>query len=83
MTVEHIGSWVVLTLVDEGRGGADPSAGTGLRGLADRIEALGGRMTVSCVVGKGNVVGVDIPLPAVGLSVRRGIAPAAWGCSMT
>ena len=66
VTVEDIGSRVVHTGVDDGRGGADPSAGTGLRGLGDRVEALGGRRTVSGVVGKGTVVGLELPLPAVG-----------------
>ena len=31
-------------MVDDGVGGANPSAGSGLRGLADRVEALGGRL---------------------------------------
>jgi len=37
---------VVVTVTDDGEGGADPT-GTGLRGLADRVEALGGRLAVT------------------------------------
>ena len=37
---------VLVEIVDDGCGGADPAAGTGLRGLADRIDALGGRLEV-------------------------------------
>src|SRR5207245_6580336 len=37
---------VVVEVEDDGAGGADPSRGTGLRGLADRVEALGGTLRV-------------------------------------
>ena len=42
----HDGSELVVTVTDDGRGGADP-ASSGLRGLADRVEALGGWLEVS------------------------------------
>ena len=35
-----------MEIADDGIGGADPVRGSGLRGLADRIEALGGRLSV-------------------------------------
>jgi signal transduction histidine kinase len=38
--------WLVVTVEDDGRGGADPGAGTGLRGLAARVEAAGGQLEV-------------------------------------
>ena len=44
-------------------GGADPAAGTGLRGLADRVEALGGRLRVADGAGGGTVVCADLPCP--------------------
>jgi signal transduction histidine kinase len=53
---------VVVEIADDGVGGADPGAGTGLRGLADRIEALHGRLRVSSPVGTGTVVAAEIPL---------------------
>jgi signal transduction histidine kinase len=37
---------VVVAVADDGVGGADPARGSGLRGLSDRIEALGGRLSV-------------------------------------
>ena len=45
-----------VEIADDGRGGADPSAGngTGLRGLADRVEALGGRLAVESPPGAGH-----------------------------
>jgi signal transduction histidine kinase len=47
---------------DDGRGGADVGGGSGLVGLTDRIEALGGRLTVSSPVGTGTTVRAAIPL---------------------
>jgi signal transduction histidine kinase len=41
---------VVLRVGDNGAGGADPERGTGLRGLADRVEALGGKPTCAARV---------------------------------
>jgi signal transduction histidine kinase len=51
-----------LAIWDDGRGGADPAAGTGLRGLADRVEALGGRFAVADRDGGGTVVSVELPV---------------------
>jgi signal transduction histidine kinase len=47
-----------VEISDDGRGGADPGAGTGtgLRGLADRVEALGGVLTVISPAGEGTIV---------------------------
>jgi signal transduction histidine kinase len=52
---------VWATISDDGAGGADPSSGTGLRGLADRVEALGGRLTVSSAQGEGTIVAAIVP----------------------
>jgi signal transduction histidine kinase len=46
---------------DDGRGGADPAAGSGLRGLADRVAALDGVLQVSSPNGNGTVLRVEIP----------------------
>jgi signal transduction histidine kinase len=51
-----------IEIEDDGRGGADPAAGTGLRGLADRVEALGGRFAVADREGGGTVVAVELPV---------------------
>jgi PAS domain S-box-containing protein len=47
---------------DDGVGGADAAGGSGLRGLADRVEALGGRLAVESPPGRGTRVVADIPL---------------------
>jgi signal transduction histidine kinase len=47
---------------DDGVGGADPAGGTGLLGLIDRINALGGRIAVTSPPGAGTKVGVVLPL---------------------
>ena len=52
---------VVATVVDDGAGGADPSQGSGLRGLADRVEALGGHLTVESPRGSGTRVVAELP----------------------
>ena len=53
---------VVAVIADDGIGGADPSRGSGLRGLADRVEALGGRLDVGDRSVGGTVVTMTIPL---------------------
>ena len=55
-------SHLVLTVDDDGIGGAQPSAGSGLAGLADRIETLGGTLSVSSRPGHGTHVRAEIPL---------------------
>ena len=46
---------------DDGVGGADPTLGSGLRGLADRVEALNGRLGVESEPGVGTRVWAEIP----------------------
>jgi signal transduction histidine kinase len=53
---------LLIEIVDDGAGGADPSAGTGLRGLADRIDALGGRLEIDSPPGAGTRVTARLPL---------------------
>jgi signal transduction histidine kinase len=50
-----------IEIEDDGRGGADPGAGSGLRGLADRVEALGGRFEVRGGQAGGTVVSAVLP----------------------
>ncbi|MDQ3475450.1 MAG: two-component sensor histidine kinase, partial [Actinomycetota bacterium] len=52
---------VVVAISDDGIGGADPSRGSGLRGLADRVEALGGAVTVVRPDDGGTRVSAVIP----------------------
>jgi signal transduction histidine kinase len=52
---------IIVEVVDDGRGGADTEQGTGLRGLADRVEALGGRLRVWSPAGGGTRVRAELP----------------------
>ena len=52
---------LVVEVVDDGVGGADTDRGSGLRGLADRVEALGGRLQVWSPQGGGTRVRAEIP----------------------
>lgn len=57
-----------LTVTDDGVGGADPSAGTGLRDLRDRVETLGGRLDVTAGLDGGTEVRAVLPLRRRGRS---------------
>ncbi|TDC42176.1 CHASE3 domain-containing protein [Micromonospora sp. KC213] len=50
-----------LSVRDDGTGGADPGRGSGLVGLADRVHALGGTLSVTSPVGSGTTLVVDLP----------------------
>jgi signal transduction histidine kinase len=52
---------LLVEVSDDGIGGAAIGAGSGLRGLADRVEALGGRMTLSSPPGRGTTLRAEIP----------------------
>jgi signal transduction histidine kinase len=52
---------VVVEVVDDGIGGADTELGSGLRGLADRVEALGGRLRIWSPKGGGTRLRAEIP----------------------
>jgi signal transduction histidine kinase len=51
-----------VEVADDGIGGADPSRGSGLRGLGDRLEAIGGRLKVESKSGRGTRLFAEIPL---------------------
>jgi signal transduction histidine kinase len=55
---------LVVTVEDDGRGGADPTQGSGLRGLADRLAAIEGRLTITSPDGRGTTILAEIPLTA-------------------
>jgi signal transduction histidine kinase len=59
---ERSGDDLVVTVTDDGRGGADVGAGSGLRGLEDRVAALGGRLSVESAPGRGTTVRAEIPV---------------------
>jgi signal transduction histidine kinase len=56
---------LLVSITDDGIGGADPAAGTGMQGLADRVAAVGGTMRVDSPSGKGTRVRITFPLGEV------------------
>ena len=55
-----------VSIRDDGVGGADPSRGSGLVGLSDRVEALGGHLEVASESGSGTSIVVEIPVAPTG-----------------
>jgi signal transduction histidine kinase len=60
VSVRVDGAMLRCEVADDGRGGADAS-GSGLRGLADRVEALAGRLAVSSTAGAGTTLRAEMP----------------------
>jgi len=58
----HTNGRLDLRVTDDGAGGADPARGTGLRGLADRVSALGGELEVTSRSAGGTTVHASIPV---------------------
>jgi signal transduction histidine kinase len=52
---------IIISVTDNGRGGANPDDGTGLRGVADRLQAVGGSLRVSSPNGHGTQVEIKLP----------------------
>ena len=61
IAVATIGPRLVVRVVDDGNGGADAARGSGLRGLADRVAALDGTLSVDSPPGRGTHLRVQIP----------------------
>jgi len=61
-----------IEVADDGTGGAEVGSGSGLRGLADRIEALGGGFGLSSIPGEGTRVWAEIPVDADSHADRPG-----------
>ena len=61
MAATYEGRCLIVEVADDGMGGATTGGGSGLRGLADRVEALGGRFTVSSPLGRGTTLRAEIP----------------------
>jgi signal transduction histidine kinase len=64
LQAEHKDGRLRVAVHDDGVGGADPARGSGLVGLRDRVEALGGSITIDSPVGDGTSVRVELPLMA-------------------
>jgi signal transduction histidine kinase len=68
--VEVAGDALIVTIRDDGIGDADPARGTGLTGLKDRVEALGGVMRIESPPDAGTMLRAELPLTAASGPVR-------------
>ena len=64
VSIRERGRRLSVEVVDDGVGGADPAKGSGLRGLTDRLEALGGTLEVESPPGGGTRLTAELPLDA-------------------
>jgi signal transduction histidine kinase len=62
ISLTHSGRCVLLSIRDDGVGGADPARGSGLLGLCDRVEALGGSIRVDSRHGHGTHITAQLPV---------------------
>jgi signal transduction histidine kinase len=62
VTVNQMNGYAQVEVADDGVGGADPDRGSGLRGLADRVASLSGKLEVESPPGAGTRVRAEIPL---------------------
>jgi signal transduction histidine kinase len=62
VTLAPDGERLVIEVADDGRGGADPGHGSGLRGLSDRVAAVGGRLDIESPEGAGTIVRATLPV---------------------
>jgi len=76
LTARHADGWLELTVADDGRGGANPASGSGLTGLLDRVEAIGGTLHVDSPPGRGTAIRVRLPVGPPGQR-KRSSAPAS------
>jgi signal transduction histidine kinase len=63
VSLSRHGDRLIAEVTDDGAGGADPQAGTGMLGLADRLAVVDGRMYVSSPIGGPTVVRFEVPCP--------------------
>lgn len=59
--LQTVDGWLRVAVQDDGKGGAEVGAGTGLRSIADRVEALGGRVLIDSPPGAGTAISAWIP----------------------
>ena len=63
VSAECPGDSLRIEVSDDGVGGADPAGGSGLRGLADRVTAIGGNLSISSPAGGGTRLVAELPIP--------------------
>lgn len=63
VSIRDAGDRLEIRIRDDGVGGADPTLGSGLSGLADRLAAVDGRLVIESPAGGGTVIRAEVPLP--------------------
>jgi signal transduction histidine kinase len=63
VSISRTNGAAMVSVTDDGVGGADPAGGSGLRGLAARVEALNGHLEVDSAPGRGTHITAEIPCP--------------------
>ena len=63
VTIRDAGDRLDVSVRDDGVGGADPTRGSGLRGLADRLAAVDGRLVIESPARGGTLLRAEVPLP--------------------
>ena len=64
--VRSAGGSLLLTIADDGIGGAELGRGSGLRGLVDRVQAVGGTLDVRSPPGRGTRLSIQLPTQVLG-----------------
>ena len=70
--VEAVAGVLRVSVRDDGCGGADLTGGTGLVGLKDRVEAIGGRISLHSPPGTGTTLRAELPLTSSETADRSG-----------
>jgi signal transduction histidine kinase len=76
VTIVRRAADLVVVIADDGVGGADPAHGSGLRGLAERVQALGGCLAVSSPPAGGTTIRAEFPLAVARRTQLRAVAMA-------
>jgi signal transduction histidine kinase len=89
VTIRDGGEEVTVTVQDDGAGGAQVGAGSGLVGLADRLAVVDGELSVASPPGEGTLLSGRVPVPPPAgpppsaqdpsVDVPAGLAPVAGG----
>ena len=75
MRVDDCDDTLTLSISDDGIGGADPSRGSGIIGLKDRVEALGGTISVLSPPGQGTALHIQLPADPMAVPTLPGGTP--------
>jgi signal transduction histidine kinase len=75
MRVDGCDGALILSISDDGVGGADPGRGSGITGLTDRVEALGGTISVLSPPGRGTALHVQLPADPMAVPAPPGRTP--------